>query len=139
MRSHQRAEVVLAWIQLSLACPSRFQSLTALAEEFKMDRCGISRTIKRLETLGLVRYSMISKRGSIWIWWVKKNKNDQPNDAEEPGWHIKDLDCNTYHWVPMGKRYEWAAKNGIKTRAFDDFIGKRRAILCRKWEIISWP
>ena len=82
---------------------------------------------------------MVSKRGSIWIWWVKKNENDQPNNIEEPGWHIKDLDCNTIHWVPMGKRYEWAAKNGIKTRTFNEFIGKRRAILCRKWEIISWP
>lgn len=104
-----------------------------------MDRCGISRTLKRLQTLGLIRYSMVSKRGPIWVWWVKKNENDQLNDAEEPGWWIKDLDCNTIQWVSIDKRYEWAAKNSIKTRTFNEFIGKRRAILYRKWEIISWP
>lgn len=139
MRSHQRAEVVLAWIQFSQICPKRADSLTALADELSIDRSSMYRVAKRLEALGLIRYSMASTRGAVWIWWVKHHENDVPDLAQEPSWKIRDITLNQIHRVPLSERQLWAKRHGICERAFNDFIRQRQELLYNKWKIVGWP
>lgn len=139
MRRHQRAEITLAWIQLSLLCPGRWPSITALANDLGIDKASIGRVIGRLENLGLIQLSSLSKRSTVWLWWVKKFEGDCPSPLDEPFWQIADLETGDIHEIPVSQRYAWADRHRISARTFNDFIAKRQEVLYGKWKIVKWP
>lgn len=139
LRRHQRAEVVLAAVQLSQVCPKRWTSLSALAQEFGFDRASTGRTIGRLQKLGLIQVSTITKRSQVWIWWVKQSPADKPDPADEPGWLIEDLELRDLQLVRISERYRWAELNEIPIRAFDNFLSGRQHTLYRRWRIARQP
>jgi len=130
---------VLAWIQIEHLCPGRWPSLIELSAEIGAEVTTMSRVVNRLARINLIRYSRFSRRGPLWIWWVKSNAADQPDSADEPGWWIRKKETGETLWIAVSNGKTWGRVNHFAPRAIDDFLSGRRPSCCGDWEVMSFP
>lgn len=91
LRYELRAELVITLVQLEQLVPGWWCSLSDLAEQLGTDRASLNRSLSKLAALGLLRRVSRSNGGGTWIWWVKRDVEDQPSDLEAPRWRLRDV------------------------------------------------
>jgi hypothetical protein len=139
LRRQIRCELVVTLVQLEQLCPGWWETLSDLAEQLGTDRASLNSSLVKLESLGLLRRSTISKSGGNWVWWVKRHENDRPRAADEPCWSLRDTQAGTTTYVPISRRYEWAADRGIARATMRGFLNGHRSTMQGRWRVVRSP
>lgn len=139
LRHRYRAELVLVLVQLEQVAPGWWLTIDELAQQLGTDRSTLNHSIRKLETLGLLRRTSISNSGGTWIWWVKQDENDTPQPDNEPAWVVRDLKRHKHERIPISQRWEWSERHGIPRPTMQGFLGGYQQVLRQRWEIVSSP
>lgn len=139
LRHRLRAELVLVLVQLEQIVPGWWLTLHDLAEQLGTDRASLSRAITKLEHRGMLQRVTISNSGGTFIWWVKRDADDQPAPGDEPAWVLRSLGNRTHCRVPISQRWDWARQHGIPRATMRSFLGGYHRVLRDRWEIVSSP
>jgi DNA-binding HxlR family transcriptional regulator len=139
LRRQYRAEMVLVLVQLEQVVPGWWLTIEELAEQLGTDRSTLSRSIRKLERLGLIRRASYSNCGGTWIWWVQRSATDQPAPDAEPAWVARDVKRRLTERIPISSRWQWAAKHGIPRGTMSSWLYGYQRLLRDRWEIVESP
>ena len=139
LRRQYRAELVLVMVQLEQVCPGWWIGLEQLADQLGTDRATLNRSIRKLESLGLVRKHSISNTGGTWIWWVKRHESDAPRPDDEPAWVLRRRCNGTLERIPISQRREWARARGIPMPTLCSLLYGHQRTLQGSWELARTP
>lgn len=140
LRRKHRAELVLVMVQLEQLVPGYWSDLTDLAEQLATDRATLTRSMRKLEDLGLLRRASISKGGGTWLWWVARHCDDQPEQAAEPAWVVRDMrDNRRFHRIALTQRWDWARRHGIPRGTMSNFLMGYQLTMRKRWQLVATP
>ena len=140
LRRELRAELVITLVQIEQLVPGWWCSVSDLAEQLGTDRASLNRNLSKLAALGLLRRVSRSNGGGTWIWWVKRDVDDQPSDLEAPRWRLRDVAGGRRSLeVILGQERAFAAAKGIPLATVRGFLAGHRPLLAKRWKLLSSP
>jgi DNA-binding HxlR family transcriptional regulator len=139
LRRQHRSELVLALVQLEQVVPGWWLTIEELAKQLGTDRSTLSRSIRKLERLGLIKRASYSNCGGTWIWWAARSATDQPAPDAEPAWIARDTKRRMLERIPISSRWQWAAKRGIPRGTMSSWLYGYQRLLRDRWEILGTP
>lgn len=131
--------MVLVLVQLEQIAPGWWEQLAELAELLGTDRATLNRSLRHLQTRGLIRYTALSNRSGTWIWWVARHQGDAPRPEDEPAWVVRDSSRKMLSRIPLTRRWEWAEQRSIPKGTMTSFLYGYQRLLRNRWELVSTP
>lgn len=139
LRRTLRVEHVVTLVQLEQLVPDWWPNLTDLAEQLGSERATLNRCLVNLERQGLLRRVTRSNSGGTWIWWVKRAKQEKPDDSAAPRWVLCDINTRGRREVIVGAERSFAAAQGLNMHTLRGFLAGHRPLLAGRWRLVSSP
>ena len=139
LRRRYRPELLLVLVQLEQLCPAFWPDIADLAKQLGTDRATLNRSLRKLEDQQLLRRVSVGNGGGTWVWWVARQRDQQPPVNAEPAWVVRDVRAQRTQRITVTERWDWARRHGIPRGTMRNFLTGGQLVMRDRWRLVATP